>query len=367
MVSGDVTPRLPAFVFRALRWHRGLLVAIDQAALPGRVRYLRLSSAADVAAAIKRLAVRGAPTMGVAGAYGVALEARRLSDRALMSSLAGAGARLARARPTAVNLKWAVERVVAAAMSEPTPRRVRAAALREARAIEREEIRRSFAIARHGADLIRQDASILTICNTGALAAPGLGTALGAVLQARLDGRRQMVYVCETRPLLQGARLTALELARAGVEFRVIVDSAAASVIERCRMVIVGADRIAANGDTANKVGTRMLAILARRAGVPFYVAAPSSTFDVNCATGRRIPIEQRGAGEVRRFGRCRVTLPDAPVFNPAFDVTDHRFITGFVTEQGVIRPPFRAGIRRLAGAGVGKCGAARALHPDRS
>ena len=340
--------RLPAFIFRAVRWHRGRLHVIDQTALPQNVRYLSLSSAAEVAAAIRRLSVRGAPAIGVAGAYGVALEAQRLSERTLMSGLVRAGAELARARPTAVNLRWAVERVMAASGSESSARRVRAAALREARAIERQETLRSLAMARHGADLIQDGASILTICNTGALAAPGLGTALGAVLQAKLDGKRQMVYVCETRPLLQGARLTALELERARVEFRVIVDSAAASVIARCQVVIVGADRIAANGDTANKVGTRALAILARQARVPFFVAAPASTFDVTCATGQSIPIEERAAEEVRRFGRCRVTPPHAPVYNPAFDVTPHGFITGFVTDLGVIRPPFRPGIRRF-------------------
>lgn len=357
---------LPAFIFRAVRWHRGRLDVIDQTALPRQVRHLHLSSAAQVAAAIRRLSVRGAPAIGVAGAYGLALEARRLGARALMSGLAVAGTELAQTRPTAVNLRWAVERVMAAASSESTPRQVRAAALREARAIDCEETLRSFAMARHGADLIQQDASILTICNTGALAAPGLGTALGAVLQAGLDGKRQLVYVCETRPLLQGARLTALELERAGIEFRVIVDSAAASVIGRCQMAIVGADRIAANGDTANKIGTRAIAILARQARRPFFVAAPASTFDVNCATGRNIPIEERAADEVRRFGRCRVTLPDAPVFNPAFDVTDHSFITGFITERGVIRPPFRPAIRRLVLCGRDRIGAVkRRRGPD--
>jgi methylthioribose-1-phosphate isomerase len=189
---------------------------------------------------------------------------------------------------------------------------------------------------------------MLTICNTGVLAATGAGTALGIILQAQREGKRPVVFACETRPLLQGARLTIFELRRAGVDVRLMVDSAAASVVGRCDMVLTGADRIARNGDTANKVGTRMLAVLARHARKPFYVAAPSSTLDPSCRSGADIPIEERSASEVRSFGRCRTTLPDTAVYNPAFDVTPGRFVSGFVFEGGVVRPPYQRSLKTL-------------------
>jgi len=371
----------PVPLFRAVRYERNRLLILDQTRLPHRVTYLHPTSAVEVAAIIKRLAVRGAPAIGVAAAYGMAVEARRLSDRALASGLALAAGTLIAARPTAVNLKWAVVRVMQSMygtgprrengakpgdspgesqralrrdsprfcrLSPFSPARLRQAVLNEARQIESEEIARSLATARHGAKLLPQNAEVLTICNTGALAAPGMGTALGVVFQAHLDGKRPHVFACETRPLLQGSRLTTLELLRAKIPVTLIADSAAASVIGRCDVVLAGADRIAANGDTANKVGTRMLAALARAARKPFYIVAPSSTFDIATPTGGQIVIEERDGEEVRSFAGCRAAPKGVPVFNPAFDVTPARLITAFITDRGILKPPFRTGIRQL-------------------
>ena len=335
--------RLPGFLFRAVRFERNRLRILDQTQLPLRVSYLHPTSAADVAAIIKRLSVRGAPAIGVAAAYGMAVEAGRLPDRALKSGLARAARTLIAARPTAVNLRWAVERIMRSMPAKhSTPDAIRRAVTEEARRIEAEEIERSFAMARHGAKLLPNKAEVLTICNTGALAAPGMGTALGVVFQAHIDGKRPHVYACETRPLLQGSRLTTLELQRARIPVTLITDSAAASVIDRCDLVLVGADRIAANGDAANKVGTRMLATLARAAHKTFYVVAPSSTFDPATPTGRQIVVEERDGEEVRGFAACRAAPARTVVFNPAFDVTPARLITGFVTDRGILNPPYR-------------------------
>jgi methylthioribose-1-phosphate isomerase len=341
--------RLPSFLFRSVGWSRSGLRVLDQTLLPGRVRYLRPKSAVEVAAIIKRLAVRGAPAIGVAAAYGMAAEARRLPDRRLRAGLEQAARVLIAARPTAVNLKWAVERIARSVPAQRvTPDAIRRTVLAEAKAIELAEVENSLALSRHGARLVPRNATILTICNTGALAAPGMGTALGVVFEAYLTGKKPRVYSCETRPLLQGARLTTLELQKAGIPVTLIADSAAASVIGRCDFVIAGADRIAANGDTANKVGTRMLALLAEDAGKPFYIAAPSSTFDLSCPDGAHIPVEERGADEVRGFHGCNAAPARTAVFNPAFDVTPAKRVTGFITEQGVLRPPYRRAIARL-------------------
>ncbi len=324
----------------AVVWSGGRLSLLDQTLLPGRIRYRHPKDARAVVASIKRLVVRGAPAIGVAAGYGLALEARRLPDEQLRRGLAQAARQLEQARPTAVNLRYAVERI-ARHLERPglSPEQLRRTVLNEARAIEAEETARSYAIARHGLALVPSRADILTICNTGALAAPGIGTALGVVLQAHKSGRKVHVFACETRPLLQGSRLTVFELQRAGVPVTLIVDSAAATVIGRCDLVLVGADRIAANGDTANKVGTKMLALVARAACRPFYVVAPVSTFDRECPDGAHIPVEERSGEEVRRFRSCRAAARDVAVFNPAFDVTPARFITAFITEQGIIRP----------------------------
>ncbi|NPV13308.1 S-methyl-5-thioribose-1-phosphate isomerase [candidate division WOR-3 bacterium] len=336
-------------LLRAAIYEEGTLLLLDQTRLPHQERYLRLRRASEVARAIKLLQVRGAPWIGVAAAYGLALEAQRLSDDRLRAGLRKAAQVLIKARPTAVNLSWAVNRITALIQqANLTPARLRRAVIAEAKAIEQEEQKRSHLMALAGVKVVPQNAVVLTICNTGSLAAPGLGTALGVVFQAHQAGKKVEVYVCETRPLLQGARLTAFELLRAKVPFYLIADSAAASVIERCDLVLVGADRIAGNGDTANKIGTRMLAVLAKEAKKPFYVVAPVSTFDLQCRSGADIVIEERSGDEVRRFGRCRVAPQQVRVFNPAFDVTPARLITAFITDAGIIKPPFKRNIRRV-------------------
>ncbi len=343
------TQQLPGFLLRSVVFTGSRLRILDQTALPQRFRYLHPTNATQVVGIIKRLAVRGAPAIGVAAAYGLAVEAHRLPDGRLGQGLRVAARTLIAARPTAVNLKWAIDRVMrSAAVRGLAPDAVRRAVTAEARRIEAEEMERSLAMARNGAKLLPKKANVLTICNTGALAASGMGTALGIVFQAHKNGKRPHVYACETRPLLQGSRLTTFELLRAKIPVTLIVDSAAASVIDKCDLVLVGADRIAANGDTANKVGTRMLATLARAARKPFYVVAPSSTFDPATPNGGQIVVEERDGEEVRAFAGCRASPKGIPVFNPAFDVTPARLITAFVTDRGILKPPFRSGIQRL-------------------
>lgn len=335
--------------FHVAVYRQGKLFLLDQTKLPHQKRYICLRRADDVARAIKRLQVRGAPWIGVVAGYGLAIEAQRLPDNRLRVGLARAAQRLISVRPTAFNLFFVIQRMIDLTKKfDWNPAQLRRALVAEAQLIEQEEQRRSDAIAYWGAKLIPENAVILTICNTGALAAPGIGTALGVIFQARHEGKCVEVYVCETRPLLQGARLTTFELQGAKIPFTLITDSAAATVIEHCDLVLVGADRVAGNGDTANKVGTKMLAVLAKESKKPFYVAAPSSTFDPQTSTGADIVIEERDGDEVRQFGKCRVSPARAPVFNPAFDVTPARLITAFITEAGIIRPPFHKNIQRL-------------------
>jgi S-methyl-5-thioribose-1-phosphate isomerase len=312
-------------------------VAVDQTVLPWREAELRLRDAAEVAAAIKRLSIRGAPLIGVAAAYGVALELARDPTPA---GLARACATLVAARPTAVNLAYAVERVRGAVLAAPTAEWT-ATAFAQARAIEAEEEAASEAMARHGADLLAGIERILTHCNTGALAAPGRGTALAVIAELFDRGGLREVVATESRPLLQGARLTAYELRRLGIPHTLVVDSAAAGLIAAGGIgaVIVGCDRVAANGDVANKVGTYPLALAAQAAGIPFVVAGPTSTIDPACATGRDIAIEERNPDEVRALAGHSTTLPDTAVRNPAFDVTPAGLIAALVTERGIAKP----------------------------
>jgi methylthioribose-1-phosphate isomerase len=320
----------------AVAWDGDAVLYLDQRWLPNEARYERARSADDVAAAIASLAVRGAPCIGVFGAYGIALLRRTIADDA---EFRRAAQRVRAARPTAVNLGWAVDRVLSAA--DP---------LAEARAIHEEQIAIDDAIATHGLELIRKGARVLTHCNTGPLATAGGGTALGVIIAAQRGGKKPRVFLGETRPLLQGSRLNYLELEAAGVEAVLIVDSAAAVAMREHRvdLVIVGADRIARNGDTANKVGTYALAILAAHHGIPFYVAAPRSTFDFSIGSGADIPIEERSAEEVVSFRGQRVAPEGAAVYNPAFDVTPGHLITAFVTECGIVRPPYGESIPDL-------------------
>lgn len=304
---------------------------LDQRVLPGREVWLHLRTWEEVRDAIRDMAVRGAPAIGVAAAYGMALAAQSGADR----ERAHQG--LWESRPTAVNLFWALERI--ARVAEWT----RDAILKEAHAIESEDLEMNHRIGENGAALVPDNARILTICNTGSLATAGHGTALGIIRTAHAQGKVAHVWSCETRPRQQGLRLTAYELMHDGIPFHSIADSAAASLMlaKKVDFVVAGADRIAANGDTANKVGTLMLAVLAHEFGIPFVVAAPSSTLDPKIPDGSHIPIEEREASELTHTEGIAVGPEGVPVFNPAFDVTPAKYISAIVTEQGVRRSPF--------------------------
>jgi methylthioribose-1-phosphate isomerase len=332
---------------------------LDQTLLPGEERWIELRDQHDVAEAIKTMRVRGAPAIGVAAAYGAALAAHRSAAGDLPGLLADVSAaidELGRTRPTAVNLFWALERMRAAAERAGSAAECRALLLAEAVATDAENLEANRQMGRFGADLIPDGATVLTHCNAGALATNGYGTALGVIRAAHAAGKGIQVFADETRPLLQGARLTAWELTRDGIPTTLIADTMAGSFMQRGRItcVIVGADRIAANGDVANKIGTYQVAVLARENGVPFYIAAPLSTLDLSIASGDQIPIEERGDEEVRGFGAVR-TAPDAvAVANPAFDVTPARYITAIITENGIAWPPYEASLAGMAGTGVG-------------
>ena len=327
-----------------IAWSDGELRLLDQTRLPQEEVWLTPASHRDVAEAIRALRVRGAPAIGVAAAYGLALAAAASTATTLdglLTDLRSAAAELAATRPTAVNLSWALKRALAAAEGASDAGSARAAVVTEAQRIQREDLEGNRRLGRFGAELVPENATIMTHCNAGALATAGYGTALGVVRGAVEAGKRLRVIATETRPLLQGSRLTAWELARDGIECTLIVDSAAASTIRRgaVDLVVVGADRIAANGDTANKIGTYGLALAAREHGVPFYVAAPTSTVDLSLPSGDGIPIEERGADELG--------APDGvAVANPAFDVTPHAFIAAIITERGVARPPYAETLR---------------------
>jgi methylthioribose-1-phosphate isomerase len=324
----------------AVRFDNGVLRAIDQTELPWHERELALRTAPEVAEAIRRLAIRGAPLIGVAAAYGVAIELARDPSA---ESLERACHTLRTARPTAVNLSAAVDRVETAVQNARATDPA-AAALNEARAIEAEEEAASAAIAAHGADLLTEAGArrILTHCNTGALAAPGRGTALAVIAELADRAVLEKAIATESRPLLQGARLTVYELRKLGIPHELIVDSAAPGLIAAGLVdaVIVGCDRVAANGDVANKVGTYGLALAAHAAGIPFVVAGPTSTIDPATPTGRDITIEERDPDEVREAAGQILTLPGTRTRNPAFDVTPAALITALVTERGVTRSP---------------------------
>ena len=320
---------------------------IDQTLLPVVERRIIIRTVAEMREAIASLRIRGAPAIGVAAAFGLDLAARAsaASERAaLLADLDAARQQLASARPTAVNLRWALDRVYACVAADPSAdvSALRAVVRAEADAILREDLAAGRAIGEHGAELLR-DGALLTHCNAGGLATSGYGTALAPIYVAHERGLRLHVYADETRPLLQGARLTAWELQRAGVPVTVIADNMAASVLARgdVQAVIVGADRVAANGDFANKIGTLGLAILARHYTVPLYVAMPLSTIDPSAATGADIPIEERDPAELELFNGQRIVPEGVNVFNPAFDVTPGELVSAFITERGVARPPF--------------------------
>jgi len=342
-------------IAKALEWIGqvdGFLELVDQRLLPGEFIKLECRDTEQLYEAIKTLAVRGAPAIGVSAAYGLVLGMQRLkSSESIEQALQVLGESceyLASARPTAVNLFWAIDRVrkkaekFAADQGEINPAPLREFVLAEAHAICAEDIEMCLRIGLNGEKFIKDGAHILTHCNAGALATAGQGTALSPMFEAHKKGRKFKVYADETRPLLQGARLTAWELGQAGIEATVICDNMAGWLMKQGMIdaVITGADRIAANGDTANKIGTYGLSILAREHNIPFYIAAPSSTFDLSIKSGAEIPIEQRAADEVRNFAGTQTAPDGIDVFNPAFDVTEARDITAIITERGVIENP---------------------------
>lgn len=344
--------------FQTIAWVDGHVKMLDQRRLPGSVHYLHFDDAAGVAEAIRTLAIRGAPAIGCAAAYGVAVEALRLRGTSrddFSATLAHAFELLAGSRPTAVNLFWALHRmraVWATGASDP-PATIAERLLLEAHAILAEDVAANRRMGDLGAALVPDDARILTHCNAGALATAGHGTALGVIRSAAAAGKRVAVFADETRPVLQGARLTAWELQQDGIPVTLLPDVAAGHLMARSRidLVIVGADRVAANGDVANKIGTFPLAVLAARHGIPFYVACPLSTLDLSIETGSAIPIEERGREEVAGYG-AETWAPDGvPVFNPAFDVTPAELVTALITEAGVVRKPDRASLRALMGS----------------
>jgi methylthioribose-1-phosphate isomerase len=341
----------PPLTFSPVLWQGDRLVLLDQRRLPGEEVYIECWTWSEVADAIRTLAVRGAPAIGVAAAFGMALAGLASPARDIdlfLRDLEAAAGGLAATRPTAVNLFWALDRMRRYAQS----RRVlpletlRAGLVSEAEVILEEDVATNRRLGALGAEFVPAGGRILTHCNAGGLATAGYGTALGIVRGAVEAGRQPFVWVGETRPVLQGARLTAWELARDGIPHAVIADVAAASTMARGEvdLVVVGADRIAVNGDTANKIGTYGLAVLARHHAIPFYVAAPFSTIDLGVPDGSAIPIEERDPREVQEFGGRRIVPAASPARNPAFDVTPAALITAIVTERGVFRGPYRFG-----------------------
>ena len=334
-----------------MRWEEGALLLLDQTRLPAEEVWLRCTRPEEIADAIRRLAVRGAPGIGVAAAYGLALAAAQSSRDAAgqAAHFDEAEALLGATRPTAVNLRWALSRG-RRVFEESQGRGLAATAealLAWARRLHAEDVEANRRMGEHGAALFARGSRVLTHCNTGALATAGYGTALGVIQSSWRRGLVEMVWVDETRPLLQGARLTAWELQRLGIPFRLVTDSSAGALMARGLVdrVVVGADRIAANGDTANKIGTYTVAVLAQRHGVPFYVAAPLSTIDPETPTGADIPIEERQEGEVTEVFGTRVAPEAAPALNFAFDVTPNELITAIITDVGVLEPPYTESI----------------------
>jgi methylthioribose-1-phosphate isomerase len=355
-----VTPQPSSFIpdpskVETLRWRAGSLELLDQRLLPARVAFVACVTAQDVARAIHEMVIRGAPAIGCAAACGVALEATRLKDAppaAFSSRMAQAFETLAASRPTAVNLFWALERMksVIRAAEGAQPADIAARLLDEAHRIVSSDIAANRLIGAHGAALLADRARVFTHCNAGALATAGHGTALGVIRSAVAAGKRVSVIVDETRPFLQGARLTAWELAQDGIPVTLITDNMSGHLMScgEIDAVIVGADRIVANGDVANKIGTYMIAVLARRHGIPFYVAAPISTIDAVLDNGGAIPIEERGASEVRGHAGIEWAPAGVSVRNPVFDVTPAELVTALITEKGVVRAPDRGKIASL-------------------
>jgi methylthioribose-1-phosphate isomerase len=345
---------------RTVEWRDGAVRMIDQRVLPGRLEFIDCRTVDEVCDAISTLAVRGAPALGASGGYGVALACALVENGSDVEGLLQAGRqaaeRIVATRPTAVNLAWGVRRVLAAAEAggrDGGPAAVAQAALAEAERLAQQDVADNQALGRHGAALVPDGAQVLTHCNAGALACVGYGTALGVIRAAAEAGKGPRVWVDETRPVLQGARLTAWELDRLGIPATLVADVMAGSLMasEDVDLVVVGADRVAANGDVANKIGTYSLAVLAAHHGVPFYVAAPTSTIDLATPTGAGIPVEERSADEVRVVAGSRLAPEGVAALNRAFDVTPAALVTAIITELGVARPPYDKSLRRLVEA----------------
>ncbi|MFC1985910.1 S-methyl-5-thioribose-1-phosphate isomerase [Chloroflexota bacterium] len=336
-----------------IEWLGNRVKILDQTRLPQEEVYLELTSYQDVASAIVELRIRGAPAIGVAGAYAVALGALEIKSGSrddFIKKLWQVSQTITTTRPTAKNLFRAVERMERVAAAGKEVEEIKMALAQEAAKIHAEEAEATRKLSQLGAELIKDGSTILTHCNTGPLATTGYGTALGVIIQAKERGKKINVFATETRPLLQGARLTVWELKKADIPVTLITDSMAGYFMSRGEIdcVIVGADRIAANGDTANKIGTYTLAVLAGENGIPFYVAAPTTTIDPSLASGEEIPIEQRSMEEVTHIQGVRIAPEGIEAANPAFDVTPHRYITAIITERGIIRKPYGEGIKDI-------------------
>jgi len=338
---------------KAIEWLGNRIRILDQTKLPQEEVHLELSDYQDIASAITELKIRGAPAIGVAGGYGVALGALEIEAKSrdeFLGRLRAISHTLAATRPTARNLFQAIDRMEQVAKIGKDIDQIRKTLIDEAVKIHSEEAEATKRLSQLGAELIQDGFSILTHCNAGALATTGYGTALGVIKWAKEQGKKIKVLATETRPLLQGARITTWELKQAGIPVTLITDSMAGSFMSRGEVscVIVGADRIASNGDTANKIGTYSLAVLAKENGIPFYVAAPTTTIDRSLASGDEIPIEQRSPEEVTHIRGVSIAPEGIDVANPAFDVTPHRYITAIITEKGIIKEPYGEGIRNL-------------------
>ncbi len=334
-----------ANVVETLRWKNHALEMIDQRILPMALEYVRTDSASSVADAIRNMIIRGAPAIGVAAAYGIALEALRLKEMAFddfQSGLLESFELLAKSRPTAVNLFWALNRMRSLfhSLSHLTPEEIANRLLLEAHTIKKEDISINQTMGNHGAFLLPDRARVMTHCNAGALATAGHGTALGVFRSAKAQGKKISVIANETRPFLQGARLTAWEMVQENIPVTLVTDNMAGHMMQTGEVdaVIVGADRVAANGDVANKIGTYMIAVLARQHNIPFYVACPLSTIDLSIKTGRDIPIEERDINEVKGFRDYHWAPQGVAIRNPAFDVTPAKFITALITEKGIVQ-----------------------------
>ena len=341
-------------MIKALEWKDDMLIIIDQTKLPLQISYIECKDYKRVTLAITRLEVRGAPAIGAAAAFALALAAKEFSVlpyTQFIDKLTKAKKEIASARPTAVNLFWALERVWCNAVQKNADViKISETLTKEAVDIFEEDIKVNRQIGRHGAKILSENCNILTHCNAGAMATCGWGTALGVIREAHNLGKIKMVYADETRPLLQGARITAWELMQDDIPLTLLTDSMAGWVMKNkmVDIVITGADRIALNGDTANKIGTYTLAVLAQKHDIPFYIAAPSSTIDFSIKTGEQIPIEERVANEVTHLAQVQTAPSGVKVFNPAFDITANELISAIITEHGVLYPPYDGAIHNL-------------------